>query len=264
MNVQLYPIAAICALGSIAPDFLADDDIRILAWEGPLSLATSTILVANGCWSIFIVFLGVSNFSFRCSKAIWIYCWKTLHSFVSCDVALCHLQYFICLSSSSDGILWYDFNLINPSDNYKSKILSALVMSNPYDSGSFFPKWTRHRLFTVLHPLSRCDHFLLLFRIIISRIFHIVDLFLKRLLGLVGSSLPCHPTSDLANTFKLLRCIFIFNVRQEPIKCCIGQLLIGQNQTVASVLDISESLDESSHRFIISVSSWSNRSTLTQ
>ena len=60
--------ATICALGSIAPDFLADDDVRILDCEEPLSLATSTMFVAKGCPSIFIVFLGASNFNLPCSK----------------------------------------------------------------------------------------------------------------------------------------------------------------------------------------------------
>jgi len=43
-------------------------------------------------------------------------------------------------------------------------------------------------------------------------------------------------------------------VWQKSIKGSIGQLLIEQYQTVASVLDISEPLNESSHRFIIPLS----------
>jgi len=48
--------------------------------------------------------------------------------------------------------------------------------------------------------------------------------------------------------------MLVINVWQKPIKCYIGQLLIGQNQTVASVIDISEPLDESSSRFNIPLS----------
>jgi hypothetical protein len=29
-----------------------------------------------------------------------------LQSWVSCDIAMCHLQYFILFSSSADGMVW--------------------------------------------------------------------------------------------------------------------------------------------------------------
>ena len=59
--------------------------------------------------------------------------------------------------------------------------------------------------------------------------------------------------SLLTDALKLLRGILVIDVWQESIKCCIGQLLIGQNQTVASVLDISEPLNKSSDQFIVSL-----------
>ena len=162
------------------------------------------------------------------------------------------ILHFIELFFRRDLMIW--FQLDQSFRQQQIKDLVGFGDVEPIWLRLFLPKRTCHRLLSILHPLSRCDRFLLLFRLITSRLFHIVDLLLKRLLGLVGSSLSYHPTRDLANTFKLLRCIFIFNERQEPIECCIGQLLIGQNQTVTSILDISKSLDKSSNRFIVSLS----------
>ena len=66
------------------------------------------------------------------------------------------------------------------------------------------PKRTHHRLLVILDPFSRCDRFLLLIRIIISRILHIIYFLLKRFLGLVGSSLSCRPACNLTDALKLL------------------------------------------------------------
>jgi len=60
--------------------------------------------------------------------------------------------------------------------------------------------------------------------------------------------------SLLTDALKLLRGILVIDVWQESIKSHIGQLLIGQYQDVASVLDISEPLNESNNRFIIPLS----------
>ena len=60
--------------------------------------------------------------------------------------------------------------------------------------------------------------------------------------------------SLLTDALKLLRGILVIDVWQESIKSHIGQLLIGQYQAVALVLDISEPLDEGSDRFIIPLS----------
>jgi hypothetical protein len=48
----------------------------------------------------------VSNLSFPCSIADWICYLKILQSLVSWYIALCHLQYFILLSSFVDGMVW--------------------------------------------------------------------------------------------------------------------------------------------------------------
>ena len=53
--------------------------------------------------------------------------------------------------------------------------------------------------------------------------------------------------SLLTDALKLLRGILVLDVWQESIKSHIGQLLIGQYQAVASVLDISDPLNESNN-----------------
>src|SRR5688572_25988305 len=118
------------------------------------------MLVGKGCWSIFIglaSFVGNSNLSLPCSMADCICCRKILHSFVSWEVALCHLQYFIFFSCSADGIVWYGESLICPSWRRRSKILSAFDVSNPNISGSFLPNGYDIGFFPLTHsarPIS--------------------------------------------------------------------------------------------------------------
>jgi len=59
----------------------------------------------------------------------------------------------------------------------------------------------------------------------------------------------CH----LADAVELLRSILLLDVRQESLECNFNQLLVRQNQAIASILDIFEPLYECSHRFIISL-----------
>src|SRR5688572_19244980 len=86
--------------------------------------------------------------------AICICCLKILHSLVSWDVALCHLQYFIFFSCSAEGIVWYGESLICPFWRRRSKILSALVVSKPNTSGSFLPNGHDIGFFPLIHSAS--------------------------------------------------------------------------------------------------------------
>ena len=68
---------------------------------------------------------------------------------------------------------------------------------------------------------------------------------------LVGFDLPCHLVSHLNDVVELLRNILLLDMWQESLESNFCKLLIRQNQTEAPVLDISESLNKSSDRFII-------------
>ena len=57
--------------------------------------------------------------------------------------------------------------------------------------------------------------------------------------------------SHLTDVVELLRNILLLDMWQESLESNFCKLLIRQNQTEAPVLDISESLNKSSDRFII-------------
>ena len=57
--------------------------------------------------------------------------------------------------------------------------------------------------------------------------------------------------SHLTDAVKLLGSILLLDVWQESLESNFSKLLIKQNQTEATVLDISESLNKSSDRFIV-------------
>jgi hypothetical protein len=99
----------------------------------------SNIFAGKGCWSIFIGFwvLELPNLILLDSIADYNCCLNTLHSFVLCEVVLCHLQYNIFFNSSADGITWLGDSLIWPSWSKRSNILSTLVISKVNFSGSF-------------------------------------------------------------------------------------------------------------------------------
>jgi hypothetical protein len=120
-------------LGSTAPLFWAESDVSNLTHDVSL-LDTSTVLVGKGCWSIFISFsslVAVPNSSLHYSIVDWICCLKILQSLVSCEVALCDLQYLVLFSSFADDMVWNWESLICPWWSNRSNILSALVMSKP-------------------------------------------------------------------------------------------------------------------------------------
>jgi len=57
--------------------------------------------------------------------------------------------------------------------------------------------------------------------------------------------------SHLIDVVELLRNILLLDMWQESLESNFCKLLIRQNQTEAPVLDISESLNKSSDRFIV-------------
>ena len=79
--------------GSTDALFSAVSDVKTLAF--PLA---SNMFVGKGCWSIFIGFwaLELSNLILPDSMADCSCCLNTLHSLVSCEVALCHQKMCWC------------------------------------------------------------------------------------------------------------------------------------------------------------------------